>query len=255
MSSIRHRERLALALVLASLFALSVVAPAMTAAPTTSPTVTTTSGTPAATNREDEDKSNSNLGPWIASLVALTIAIGTAAINIWRRPKLSVHFDRTNEEDIAIAGEGTDDETRWLRVRVANAPNRRTAESVEVLAESLQCTQGAWKSRGPVSFRTLRWTHYGETERLNIAPGAARYLDVIKLNRGDDGSARARLKLFPKSSDPERYVLDVGEYVLRVIVTATDANARRVDIKIKIANDDWPLTGATASLDISAERS
>lgn len=195
------------------------------------------------------------MAPFVASGVALAIALATALLTVWRRPKLSVHFDARNEEDIAIAGGGTPNEVRWLRVRVGNARHRRTAESVEVLAADLRSVHSSWQLPGPVSFRTLRWTHYEDMERLNIAPGAARYLDVIKISRAADGSsARNELHLVPPPSDTDRYVLPVGEYKATLIVTARDANARRVDLKIKIERDSWPPVDEPVSLELLQRR-
>jgi hypothetical protein len=204
-----------------------------------------------ATNGQREVNSFGSLAPFVASGVALVIAGGTAVLTVWRRPKLSVRFDATSEEDIAIAGRGTPHEVHWLRVRVENARHRRTAESVEVLAANLSSAHSSWRLPGPISFRTLRWTHYEDTERLNIAPGAARYLDVIKISRAADGSgARNELHLVPPPSDADRYVLPIGRYTVTLIVTARDANARRVELVIRIDSDNWPPPDQPVSLEV-----
>jgi hypothetical protein len=265
--SLRHQQVLVLVLVLVSVACAGESGVAATPPTTTIPAVTSTGRVPTAApgatgastgataagtaQGQGEETGFGDVAPFVASGVALFIAVGTAVLTVWRRPKLSVHFDVRNDEDIAIAGSGTPNEVRWLRVRVGNARHRRTAESVEVLAADLRSVRGSWRLPGAVSFRTLRWTHYDDTERLNIAPGAARYLDVIKISRAADGSrARNELHLVPAPSDTDRYVLPVGEYKVALIVTARDTNARRVDLKIKIESDSWPLLDEPASLEL-----
>jgi hypothetical protein len=143
-------------------------------------------------------------------------------------------------------------ERHWVRLRVANAIGRRTAQDVEILFLDLISNDpaDAIVRTMPVSGRAFRWTHHEHPDgkpvtKLDIAPGASRHFDLLRLaepslvpaNPGRTG-AHVGLLLFPPT-DPLRYALQAGKYQALIVITARDTDATYYSVEVEFDGLWW----------------
>lgn len=192
-------------------------------------------------------------GPLVAAATALFIAFRATRRERAQRPKLTVHFDASGREDFvkgALDSEGR--ERHWVRLRVANALGRRTAENVEILFLDLRSNNpaDAIVRTMPVSGRAFRWTHHNYPDgkpitKLDIAPGASRHFDLLRLSQpvvvpaiaGQTG-ALAGLLLYPPT-DALRYALTAGTYQALIVITARDTDATYYAVEVEFDGLWW----------------
>jgi hypothetical protein len=185
-------------------------------------------------------------------------AVGSAAIatlslclNVWvlvrqnrRRPQLSIAIDRAPDDpasssehhDYVMTASFDDGETpraptaqtRWIRLRVANARNRDTAREVQVLASTPPRVSG-WPG---LDTRPLTWTS-ARTEddkpavSVAIPAGVERQVDLARalIDMRHEEASRAELTVYP-APQAHGNALRKGEPVtVRLMLAGSDINA------------------------------
>lgn len=203
-------------------------------------------------------------GPFVAAATALWIAFRATRRERSRRPKLTVHFDASGREDFVIGARDSEGRERhWVRLRVANAIGKRTAENVEILFLDLRSNNpaDAIVRTMPVSGRAFRWTHHDHPDgkpvtKMDIAPGASRHFDLLRLaepfvgpvNPGQTG-ALVGLLLYPPT-DPLRYALAAGKYQALIVITARDTDATYYSIEVEFDGLWWSAADVGKHLQI-----
>jgi hypothetical protein len=118
----------------------------------------------------------------VATAVAAVFTGAGVLLALWlqivrpvrRRPSLTMSFI-PNSDDLGYV---RSEDSTWLRFRVANANNRDTAESVEVLLVTVRLRDDAKPpGQDPFPTKRLKWADMGSS-LVNIPPGMFRYVDV-----------------------------------------------------------------------------
>lgn len=112
-------------------------------------------------------------------IAAAGTAVGIATWGAFRdrrqRPRLKLLYDHDQGEDFAVGI--NDDSQHWVRLRVRNAPGRRSAEDVEVVVVRVERHDGETIGRltgFPFGWTNMRDEHGQPVTRLAIPPGVAR---------------------------------------------------------------------------------
>jgi hypothetical protein len=187
----------------------------------------------------------------VISLAALALAI---YLNVYReqrlRPRLEMLFDYSEGSDLIslkYPREG-DCAEHWLRLRVRNARNRRTAEGVEVTFIGCKSENDETPDL-PLESRHLRWSATAQPKpdvdalapdapepaiSATIAPGFYRYLDFLHASNRVKVDQRLRsvprVCTWPPASERNR--LEPGSYAFCLAITAHDANASFYELKL-----------------------
>lgn len=186
---------------------------------------------------------------------ALIVAIfGTTIWERIRRPKLSLHFDVTKTADAHTGGiripTARNGGTRaaFARLEVRNADGKRTAESVEVLIESLRLRPPAAGSdipRDSESIADLSLPVSNSDPRrtqLNLPPGMGRHFDFVHIRKnqvvGPGGQNIVRVDVHPQPDDLRQQVYG-GEFEIDLIVAAANASPKRYTANLKF-DGTWP---------------
>ena len=152
-----------------------------------------------------------------------------------RRPKLSLRFDPSGNDQIVVGTAGGD-EAAYVRLRVANQPGRDTADDVVVVVTELRRLDSE-DTRTDVTPIGLPLTWSGTTPPLTVAavhPGSGRHVDLLHVDwpGGDEveiaqkwtDTVPVQLDLTPKPGGGRDF-LRFGAYELSVEVRARNADA------------------------------
>jgi hypothetical protein len=179
-----------------------------------------------------------------ATTVGVLLALFAPAVtHWWRRPLLTLEFERDRAEPHWDRVRPRDD-LFFLRLRVRNARGCDTAERVEVLISSYRALGLGLEGRA------LEWS--GQRERaaapvttIDIAPGLQRHVDVLQIGpavtrdrrrswmRPNHGT-HARLCVYPKPVGGAQVVPE-GDH--RIVATVTAANANTVSYEFVLSYD------------------
>ena len=186
------------------------------------------------------------LGSTLDTWATLAVAVGTLGAVLYalfrdlfvtprRRPKLSLRFDRSGNDQI-IVGTAGGDEGAYVRLRVANERRKDTADDVVVVLTELRRVdlENTGNEVRPIGL-PLTWS--GTTPPLTVAavhPGSGRHVDLLHVDwpgRDEIDIARKwtdgvplQLDLTPKPTGG-RDVLRSGAYELSIEVRARNADA------------------------------
>jgi hypothetical protein len=158
-----------------------------------------------------------------AAATAVGIATWTARRDRRQRPRLELLYDDRHTDDFAAGL--NDDSQHWVRLRVFNAPGRRSAEDVEVVVVQFEEEEadrldpmlltGERTRRGVLTGFALTWSNTFDNSglhatRIAIPPGVYRRVDLLSVHQpvGSDGGggsvpmpegseARAMLRSIP----------------------------------------------------------
>ena len=119
-------------------------------------------------------------GSFAAAGTAVGIAVWSALRDRRQRPRLELLYDHTDGEDFAAGL--NDGAQHWVRLRVRNAPRRRSADEVEVVVVSVEGQDG--EPHGPITGFALVWSNtLPPVTRLAIPPGVVRHVDLVSVRR------------------------------------------------------------------------
>jgi hypothetical protein len=185
-----------------------------------------------------------------------------------RRPKLTMHLPVPGRELVNVGNMKTG-ESAWVRLLITNSPGRETAEDVEVLIEDLHeiaPREGAvpWTSAPALAGAALRWSMKEEgasaEDRVHIAPGGQRLLDLASVHRGRNPFKSIRpleLQTAWQPSDERQHLLS-AEVELDLVVTARNTNASRYVVRISFDgtwdSDIWQHLRVTKPSPIEGSR-
>jgi hypothetical protein len=147
-------------------------------------------------------------GPFVAAVVALYIALRSERRERRRQPDLRLLFDSATDDVEAGVGEGRD-EKHWIRLRVANRWDKRTAEDVEVLIVDVRPSFAPSLSGFRLTWATLveddhRWPSVPWPARQTIASGTARHVDLLYMALRSDREPRDPIEASSRRTSPSR---------------------------------------------------
>jgi len=193
-------------------------------------------------------------GGFLAAATAVGIAGWSSRRDRKQRPRLELLYDHSEGEDFAV---GLNDGTQhWVRLRVLNAPGRRSADDVEVVVAGVNRADG--EPIGRIHGFTLVWSNTWGTDglpvtRLAIPPGVARRVDLLSLKRpvvsDCGGGARpaqsegghdvaGELEVHPRPRGGSAF-FGAGTYTILLAVTARDTDAVFYSVDVEFDGLWW----------------
>jgi hypothetical protein len=196
----------------------------------------------------------------ISAVTSVTAVVLSIYLNVYRdrrlRPQLNLDFDPDGKSD-ALTLEFPKEPgcvEHWLRLRVRNAPDKRTAEDVEVTF--VGCSLGDGVSQDlQLENRRLQWAATREVPpgvdalardapvpsvTATIPPGFYRHVDLIHAsNRSkvdEEYRCVPRVCVWPPAS--ARNNLQAAVYDFDLVITAKDANAAYYRVRVSY-NGQW----------------
>jgi hypothetical protein len=170
-----------------------------------------------------------------AVIVALALAFYTGWRENRRRPVLALSYDQDSDlvmETVRTVYAQTlgslSRPAAYLRFGVSNKLGRLAAQDVQILlADIVPLEYGPGVPDLPrpinISYPALTWTHsLDDPTRITLAPGLKRYIDVARVEEGED--SRLELLIHPAPAD-ERHRLPAGTYRLVFAVAPSNADA------------------------------
>jgi hypothetical protein len=210
-------------------------------------------------------------GTLAAVIVALGIAIANARRDRRRRPALSLTCNQASPLDFMMGvgigmDMGRERQGHWMRLRVANAWGKRSADDVEVLVINVR---GISPADGVLltpllGVLPLKWSRILDAEgrpltRTTIPPGVERHVDLLRILEPDPGlgpveagkvSAVAALQVSPAPSDRRHWLLG-GTYGILLAVTARDTDATYYGLTVTYDGKWWPAPEMRQHLTVS----
>jgi hypothetical protein len=187
---------------------------------------------------------------WLAVVATLSAVFLALYLNLIRerlqRPRLTLDFEPSPAHDapLDLITHPEPAPAHWIRLRVSNAPGRRSAEDVQVLVTRIQPRASPGLGKLPLDTRPLRWTGlYDESSNTAITeialpPGLARHIDLLALREPDGEGikegrqASALVQVWPSTQGPRSWI-SAGTYDLELAVVARDTNTRRYRAEIE----------------------
>jgi hypothetical protein len=174
------------------------------------------------------------LGSAIDTWATVGVAIGTLATVVYalfrdvivlprRRPKLELRFDFSGNDRVIVR---TSDEfdAAYVRLRVANAKGKDTADDVVVVVTEFRRLDDPQETTTPVGV-PLTWS--GTSPPLTVAtvhPCSQRHVDLLHVDRPGQANVPLQLDLSPKPAGG-RDLLEPGTYEISIEVRARNADA------------------------------
>jgi len=208
------------------------------------------------------------LGSAIDTWATVFVAIGTVGAVCYalfrdlvvvprRRPNLDLLFDQTGNDQVVVGSTG-DFDAAYVRLRVANAAGKDTADDVVLMVtevQRLEDSDGAIAETKPIVL-PLTWSGSDPPSTMgSVHPGSERHIDLLHVDwpaRDETEIARKwsettpmQLDLTPKPAGG-REVLDLGSYEISVEIRARNADAIRYAITVSW---DGKWSGAEAMWD------
>jgi len=199
-----------------------------------------------------------HLDPALASALdtwaTVAVAIGTIGTVVYalfrdvfvtprRRPRLEVLFDKAGTDQVVVAMDGGM-EAAYVRLRVANAARKDTADDVVVIVTEVRRTEDTETATAEVRPIGLPLTWSGSNPPLTVAsvhPGSERHVDLVYVDwpardetdiaREWSGTEPARLAVTPRPAG-DRDCLESGSYEVSVEVRARNADAIRYAVPV-----------------------
>lgn len=193
------------------------------------------------------------LGSAVDTWATVFVAIGTVGAVAYalfrdlflvprRRPRLSLRFDATGNDQFVVATAGGLD--AYVRLRLANGAGKDTADDVVVMVTEVRRLEDHGKTLAEATPLGLPLTWSGSIPPLTVAsvhPGSERHIDLLHVNwpardEIDIGqkwseTIPVRLDLQPKPASGQDS-LDPGTYEISVEVRARNADATRYAIPV-----------------------
>jgi hypothetical protein len=194
------------------------------------------------------------LGSAVDTWATVFVAIGTVGAVAYalfrdlfvvprRRPSLDLRFDHTGNDQV-IVGRVGGLEAAYVRLRVANAAGKDTADDVVVILTEVRRLKGsrdAVAETKPISL-PLTWSGSNPPQTMSsVHPGSERHIDLLHVDwpaRDETDIARewsevtpAQLDLTPKPVGGQD-TLNPGRYVVSLEIRARNADAIRYVIPV-----------------------
>jgi hypothetical protein len=202
---------------------------------------------------------SADLGPILGAAVdtwaTVFVAVGTVGAVAYalfrdlvvvprRRPKLDLRFDHAGNDQVVVGTSGGVD-AAYVRLRVANARGKDTADDVVVMVTEvrrLEDSEDAIAETRPIA-HPLSWSGSSPPRAMgSVHPGSERHIDLLhvdlpareetEIGRRWSETTPVQLDLTPKPAGG-RELLSLGRYEISVEIRARNADAIRYAISVR----------------------
>lgn len=199
-----------------------------------------------------------DLGPLLGAAVdtwaTVFVAVGTVGAVAYalfrdlvvmprRRPKLDLRFNHAGNDQVVVRTSGGFD-AAYVRLRVANARGKDTADDVVVMVAEVrrfEDSEDAIAETRPIA-HPLTWSGSSPPRAMgSVHPGSERHIDLLHVDwpAGDETeigrrwseTSPVRLDLTPQPAGGQE-MLSLGRYEISVEIRARNADAIRYTIRV-----------------------